>query len=161
MNGFVLIDRLLELNPGTSAVATKTFGAEDGLFRDHFPGYAIVPGSLLIESMAQTAGWLVAATTGFSQPMHLVMVKDAKFRQPVLPDTMITLSAAIVSARGDVFEVAGAVHVSDEAMATARLVLSAFDFADDRRAVAFRAWARDTFRAIGGESLMTTDPCGS
>jgi 3-hydroxyacyl-[acyl-carrier-protein] dehydratase len=153
MNGFVLIDRLVELEPGARVVAAKTFASADSLFRDHFPGNPLVPGSLLIEAMAQTAGWLVVVTTAFNKATQLVMVKDAKFRRAVRPDLPIELSATITASRGAVYELAADAHAAGELAASARLVLQTFDLPADDSAGVFSSWARETFRAIGGESL--------
>ena len=151
MNGFVLIDRLVELEPGSRVAASKTFAAADGLFRDHFPDNPIVPASLLIEAMAQTAGWLVVASTGFERATQLVMIQDAKFRRPVGPDMAIDLSAAIASARDGVYELTAEAHAGGALAARARLVLQTF--AVEPKNAAFLSWARDTYRALGGESL--------
>jgi 3-hydroxyacyl-[acyl-carrier-protein] dehydratase len=153
MNGFVLIDRLVELEPGARAVASKTFAAADTLFQDHFPGNPVVPGSLLIEAMAQTAGWLVVATTAFGKAAQLVIVRDAKFRRPVRPESPIALTAAIGSQRGTTFEVSARAVADGELAASAHLVLQTFDIPAGGEADRFVAWARATFRAIGGEAL--------
>ena len=83
---FVLIDRILELEPGRRAVATVRFDAAHDVFADHFPGMPIVPGVLVTEAMGQTGGWLLAATHGFESWPLLVMISNAKFRRLVRPD---------------------------------------------------------------------------
>lgn len=154
MTGFVLIDRLVELEPGARASAIKTFARDDGIFRDHFPGHPLVPGTLLVEAMAQTAGWLVAATTAFTTSTQLVMVKDAKFRRAVRPGVEIAISAAIASTRGDAYELTADARAAGETAATARLVLQTFELPAGDESDVFVAWARETFRAIGGEAIL-------
>ena len=154
MTGFLLIDRLVVLRPGERAVATKTFAADDPIFRDHFPGYPVVPGTLLVEAMAQTAGWLIAATTGFTRSTQLVLVKDAKFRRVVRPGTAIELSAAIAATRGAIYDTRTEARAEGDLAASARLVLQTFDWPASDASREFEAWARDTFRAIGGEALL-------
>ena len=155
---FILIDRLLALEPGVRATASKTFPPDDEVFRDHFPGNPIVPGVLLLEAMAQTAGWLTLATTRFATSPQLVMVKDAKFRKPVRPGVEIRLTARVVSSHRSAFELKVEAHGDDELVASAHVVLNTFDLpVQGESAERFLAWARDTFRAIGGEALIVGD----
>jgi 3-hydroxyacyl-[acyl-carrier-protein] dehydratase len=94
---FQLIDRIVELD-----IAARTIGAEarvpqtSTIFEGHFPGFPILPGVLMIESMAQTAGWLVIAATRFERMPFLVAVKEAKLRRFVEPGQLLSLSAALV-----------------------------------------------------------------
>ena len=152
---FILIDRLLALEPGVRATASKTFAPDDEVFRDHFPGNPIVPGVLLLEAMAQTAGWLTLATTRFATSPQLVMVKDAKFRKPVRPGVEIRLTARVASSHRKAFELKVEAQCEDELVASAHVVLHTFDLpVHGESAEPFLAWARDTFRAIGGETLI-------
>ena len=82
---FVLVDRLVELEPGKRAVARKTFHPDDEVFADHFPGFPVVPGVLITEAMGQTAGWLLIATLGFARFPLLTLIDSAKFRRLVVP----------------------------------------------------------------------------
>jgi 3-hydroxyacyl-[acyl-carrier-protein] dehydratase len=149
---FVLIDRFLELEPGVRAVALKTFDPGEEVFRDHFPGLAIVPGVLLTEAMGQAGGWLLAATLGFSRWPLLAMIDRAKFRRLVRPGEEIRLEAVVRSSRDTDYEIAGEASVGGERVAQARLLFHAFDFPlpDDERAQ-FGAWARETFRRLAAD----------
>jgi 3-hydroxyacyl-[acyl-carrier-protein] dehydratase len=162
MIGFRLIDRLVALEPGARAAALKTFSAHDEIFGDHFPGYPIVPGTLLIEGMAQTAGWLVVATESFARAAQLVIVKDAKFRRVVRPEIEIAFSTSIVSTRGEIYELEADAHAGGQLAASARLVLQAVAVDRGEGTAAFTTWARETFRAIGGEAFgLARSTCGS
>jgi 3-hydroxyacyl-[acyl-carrier-protein] dehydratase len=94
---FQLIDRILDLN-----VAEKTITAEarvpqtSTIFEGHFPGHPIMPGVLLIESMAQTSGWLLLALMKFERMPFLAAVKEAKMRGFVSPGELLTIDANIV-----------------------------------------------------------------
>jgi 3-hydroxyacyl-[acyl-carrier-protein] dehydratase len=152
---FVLIDRLLELKPGTRARACRTFPAVDPLFDDHFPGFAIVPAVLITEAMAQTAGWLLGCTQDFSRRPVLTMIHKAKFRKLVFPGEELELMAEIVSHRHDGFEIAGEARVNSTRVAEATLQFHTFALtlatpARDQ----FETWARNTFRRLGGERLL-------
>jgi 3-hydroxyacyl-[acyl-carrier-protein] dehydratase len=152
---FVLIDRLLALEPGKEAVAVMSFSEQDGFFTDHFPGFSVVPGVLLTEALGQTGGWLLVASLSLGRWPLLTMIERAKFRRLVLPGDEIVLRATIRSAHRDDFEVDGEARVRGERVAGARLLFHVFDFAlpapDARQ---FAAWARETFRRLGGEGLL-------
>jgi 3-hydroxyacyl-[acyl-carrier-protein] dehydratase len=152
---YILIDRLLALEPGVCGEAVKRFAPEDELFEDHFPGNPLVPGALLLEAMAQTAGWLTVATTGFKKATQLVMVRNAKFRRPVRPGAEITLRARIVSSNQHAFALDVEAAVDEGIAAHASLILHTTDLPlDSVDGDVFRNWARNTFHAIGGDSLI-------
>jgi 3-hydroxyacyl-[acyl-carrier-protein] dehydratase len=152
---FVLIDRLLELEPGKRALATRTFAPEEDIFLDHFPGFPVVPGVLLTEAMGQTGGWLLSATLGFTRWPLLSLVERASFRRFVRPGEELTLEATVKGRRQDDFEVRAEARVGESRAADARLLFHAFTpdvSAED--AARFQAWGRETFRRLGGEALL-------
>lgn len=152
---FVLIDQLIELEPGTRAVARVTFPPHHEIFEDHFPGLPIVPGVLVVEAMGQAGGWLIAATLGFSRWPLLTMIDGAKFRRLVNPGDELRLEVALRSARERDFEVSAQAKVGSERVAGARLYFHAFEFSPSRPQEGnFEAWVHSTFRAIGGEDLL-------
>ena len=78
---FQLIDRIVDLSLGDRKISTEaTVPTTSTIFEGHFPGYPLMPGVLLIEAMAQTAGWLVVAANKFERMAFLAAVKEAKFR---------------------------------------------------------------------------------
>ena len=152
---FVLIDRLLALEPGKRASARADFSHAGDVLEDHFPGRPIIPGVLLTEAMAQTAGWLLASTLGFGRWPLLVMIDRAKFRRVVEPGEDLRLGAEIRSMHADDFAVDTEVRIGEELVADARLMFHAFDFAlagpDHER---FEQWAHRIFLDIGGPQLL-------
>lgn len=92
---FLLVDRILELEPGHMAVAEKSLPATEELFLDHFPGFPVVPGVLLIEMMGQTAAKALNAQRLSRGQAMLGEVRSARFRHWVKPDEVIRLSATI------------------------------------------------------------------
>jgi 3-hydroxyacyl-[acyl-carrier-protein] dehydratase len=94
---FKLIDRILELNLAEKTITVEAqVPKENTIFEGHFPGYPIMPGVLLIESMAQTSGWLLLGLLKFERMPFLAAVKEAKMRGFVSPGDLLTVEASIV-----------------------------------------------------------------
>jgi 3-hydroxyacyl-[acyl-carrier-protein] dehydratase len=94
---FQLIDRILDLNMDAKTISVEAqVPKESTIFEGHFPGYPIMPGVLLIESMAQTSGWLLLALMNFERMPFLAAVKEAKMRGFVSPGEMLTVEAGLV-----------------------------------------------------------------
>ena len=94
---FQLIDRILDLNMDEKTIAVEAqVPTESTVFEGHFPGYPIMPGVLLIETMAQTSGWLVLAMLNFERMPFLAAVKEAKMRGFVSPGEVLTIEASLV-----------------------------------------------------------------
>ncbi|MGC2083099.1 MAG: 3-hydroxyacyl-ACP dehydratase FabZ family protein [Bradyrhizobium sp.] len=94
---FKLIDRILDLKLDEKTIAVEaTVPTHNTIFEGHFPGYPIMPGVLLIESMAQTSGWLLLALMKFERMPFLAAVKEAKMRGFVSPGEVLTIEANIL-----------------------------------------------------------------
>ncbi len=94
---FRLIDRILDLNTVEKTITVEAqVPTENTIFEGHFPGYPIMPGVLLIESMAQTSGWLLVALLNFERMPFLAAVKEAKMRGFVTPGELLTVEASLV-----------------------------------------------------------------
>ena len=94
---FQMIDRIAALDVGERTVRSVcSVPKESTIFEGHFPGYALMPGVLQIECMAQTCGWLVIAINRFAAMPFLIGVKDAKFRSPVLPGDQLEFEGKII-----------------------------------------------------------------
>jgi 3-hydroxyacyl-[acyl-carrier-protein] dehydratase len=89
---FLLIDRVLKVVPNESAIGLKNVTINENFFQGHFPGAPIMPGVLIIESMAQTSAALVVHSAGRElegKLVYFMAIDDAKFRKPVIPgDTL-------------------------------------------------------------------------
>ncbi|HRD65450.1 MAG TPA: 3-hydroxyacyl-ACP dehydratase FabZ family protein [Candidatus Competibacter sp.] len=98
---FLLVDRILRLEPGRMAEAEKSLPISEELFRDHFPGFPVVPGVLLIEMMGQTAAKALNVQKLPRGNAMLGEVRNARFRQWVKPGEVIRLSAEIAKNQED------------------------------------------------------------
>jgi 3-hydroxyacyl-[acyl-carrier-protein] dehydratase len=94
---FQLIDRILDLDLAEKTISVEAqVPQQSTVFEGHFPGYPIMPGVLLIESMAQTSGWLLLALLNFERMPFLAAVKEAKMRGFVSPGELLTVEASLV-----------------------------------------------------------------
>src|SRR3954463_4205542 len=94
---FQLIDRIIDLNLGEKTITVEAqVPQHNTIFEGHFPGYPIMPGVLLIESMAQTSGWVLLALRKFERMPFLAAVKEAKMRGFVSPGELLTIEAGIL-----------------------------------------------------------------
>jgi 3-hydroxyacyl-[acyl-carrier-protein] dehydratase len=98
---FLLVNKIVTLEPGRSVEAEMSLPPEEELFKDHFPGFPVVPGVLLTEMMAQAAGKCLNAQKLPRGNAMLVEIRSAKFRQWVKPGETIRLLASIESNTAD------------------------------------------------------------
>jgi len=93
---FQLLDRIVELDIVNRTIRTEaTVPLESSIFQGHFPGYPLMPGVLLLETMAQTSGWLIIAVTKFERMPFLAAFKEAKLRAFIPPGTTLSASAKL------------------------------------------------------------------
>jgi len=94
---FQLIDRILDISIEERTIRTEaTVPTESTIFEGHFPGFPLMPGALLIETMAQTSGWLVIALLRFERMPFLMGATDVKFRRFVKPGEKLAADASLV-----------------------------------------------------------------
>jgi len=128
---YLMIDRILE-RTDDRAVAVKNVSYNEWMFEGHFPGRPVLPGTLLIEGMAQTAGLLISRLTGSDQALgYLVGADDARFRRQVVPGDQIVYEAKLLRARRSLFRFEVEARVDDESVAEAQISLMA-DTLEDR-----------------------------
>ncbi|MFC4270390.1 3-hydroxyacyl-ACP dehydratase FabZ [Sneathiella chungangensis] len=118
----LLVDRLVDIVPGVSATGIKNVTMNEPQFQGHFPGRPIMPGVMIVESMAQTAGVLVIKTLGAeSQGKHVLFmsIDNARFRKPVTPGDTMHVHVEVKQNRGAVWRFGGVVKVDGKKVAEA------------------------------------------
>ena len=119
---FLMVDKVIDIVPGERAVGVKNVTINEPFFQGHFPQRPIMPGVLIIESMAQTAAVLVVETLGPSAEGKLVYfmsVDNARFRKPVVPGDQLFVHVVKERARGNVWRFHAEAKVGDTLMAEA------------------------------------------
>ena len=118
----LMVDRLEQIKRGQSAVGIKNVTINEPFFQGHFPGHPIMPGVLIVEAMAQTAGALVrfSSDSGNSaEVVYFMTIDKARFRRPVVPGDTLRLSVNAIRTRGRIWRFAGEAYVGDELVAEA------------------------------------------
>jgi 3-hydroxyacyl-[acyl-carrier-protein] dehydratase len=119
---FLFVEKLSDIRPGESAVGHKAVSYNEPYFQGHFPEYAVMPGVLIIEAMAQTAGALVVHTLKISSEnrvVYFMTIDKARFRRPVRPGDMLKIPVKALRQRGPVWKFSGEAFVDGELCAEA------------------------------------------
>lgn len=119
---FLLVDRLVDIVPEQSCTGIKNVTVNEPHFAGHFPGRPVMPGVLIIEALAQTAGILVVHSTADSKTPHMVYflsVDSCRFRKPVEPGDRLKLHVERLQRRGNVWRFKGEARVEGQLVAEA------------------------------------------
>ena len=122
---FLLVDRIIELEPGKRIVGIKNVTYNEPFFPGHFPGRPIMPGVLIVEAMAQTAGILVFSSLPqeqFKTPVYFLGIDNVRFRKPVTPGDQLRLELEITKHRQSIWGFKGKALVDGNLVAEAELL---------------------------------------
>ncbi len=130
---FLMVDRIVEIGDD-HIVGLKNVTANEPHFAGHFPGYPVMPGVLIIESMAQVAGILVGRMAPHTRGkiMFLAGVENAKFRKPVTPGDQLRIEMKMVRLKYAVAKIQGVARVDGQAVAEAMLLCTLTDRAHEQ-----------------------------
>jgi 3-hydroxyacyl-[acyl-carrier-protein] dehydratase len=121
---FLMVDRIIEMNGDESCIGIKNVTANEPHFQGHFPGQPIMPGVLMIEGMAQTAGAMcVAARQNGSKPsiVYFMTIDNARFRKPVLPGDTVEYHMKKLKSRANMWWFRGEAKVKGQIVAEAEV----------------------------------------
>lgn len=122
---FLLVDRILEMEPGKKAVGIKNVSGNEPFFQGHFPGYPVMPGVLIIEAMAQVGAVAALAAPGLEGKLALFAgIDGARFRKQVFPGDQLQIEVEVLKMRGTIGKSKGAARVNGEVVAEAELLFA-------------------------------------
>jgi len=133
---FLLVDRVERILKGESAVGVKNVSINEPHFQGHFPAEPVMPGVLIVEAMAQTAGVLVVETLGALDQdllVYFMTIDNCRFRAKVVPGDVLELHVRVARSRGKVYRFAGEGRVNGRTVAEAEFSAMIIDQNDPRR----------------------------
>jgi 3-hydroxyacyl-[acyl-carrier-protein] dehydratase len=133
---FLLIDRVEQIRKNESAVGFKNVTINEPYFQGHFPQEPVMPGVLIVEAMAQTAGVVVVETLGMIDQellVYFMTIDNCRFRNKVAPGDVLELHVSITRSRGKVFRFFGRAMVGRKLVAEAEFSAMIIDKDDKRR----------------------------
>jgi 3-hydroxyacyl-[acyl-carrier-protein] dehydratase len=121
---FLLVDRVLELERLKRIVAIKNLTINEPFFQGHFPGQPVMPGVLILESMAQTGGLLLLQEIPDrdSKLMYLASMNNVKFRRPIVPGDQMRVEVDIIAWKGDLCKIEAKAFVDGKLCTEANLM---------------------------------------
>ncbi len=125
---FLLVDRIIDLEPGRSIEGYKNVSISEPVFQGHFPDHPIYPGVMIIEGMAQAGGVLAFKSMDDASQeeienkvVYFMSIDKAKFRSPVTPGDRLVYRLEVLKHRGDIWFLDGKAYVDDKLVAEAQL----------------------------------------
>ena len=151
---FLLIDRIIELEPNKSITALKNLSLAEEYLADHFPGFPVMPGVLMLETLIQAGGWLIRHSEDFAH--STIMLKESraiKYNSFVTPGNSLIVQMTVRKQTGNVWEFNGSGTVNGNSAVSAKLTLETFNLSErnpslaDSDALRIQSY-RDIFQQI-------------
>ena len=125
---FVLLDKITEITPGQSIKAIKNLSLSEEYLHDHFPGFPVMPGVLMLEAMIQLSAWLIRVTDDFAHPIiTLKEARNVKYGHFVQPGEKLELEGKILKREGNLTKLAIQGSLNDNVIISARLTMESSD----------------------------------
>ncbi|MFW6264899.1 MAG: 3-hydroxyacyl-ACP dehydratase FabZ [Bacillota bacterium] len=126
---FLLVDRIEEIKEGESIIGIKNVTMNEEFFQGHYPGHPIMPGVLIVESMAQVGGYLMMIDLDDPDEKlpFFAGIDKARFRKPVVPGDQLRIKAEIIKNRGRIAKISAKAYVDGEVAAEAELMFAVQD----------------------------------
>ncbi len=130
---FTLVDRIVELSPGERITAEKNLSLAEEYLADHFPGFPVIPGVLMLEAMTQASAWLIRATEDFAHSTVLLKeARNVRFANFLQPGQKLTVTAEIQDQDERCTRLKAMGTVDGNATVSARLVMERYNLAQER-----------------------------
>lgn len=122
---FCLVDRIVELVPGNSIKTIKNVSLAEEYLQDHFPGFSVLPGVMMVEALVQSCAWLVRVTENFEHSVILLkQAKAVKFNSFLKPGQTLEVTATLKKQDGADMEFQASGTVNGESAVSAKLILT-------------------------------------
>jgi beta-hydroxyacyl-ACP dehydratase FabZ len=129
---FLLVDRVLEIDPGATIVALKNVTCNEPFFQGHFPQHKIMPGVLIIEAMAQAGGVLLFHSIEEPEEklVFLSKINNAKFRKPVVPGDQLEIHVTLLKFKKGFCQIEAKAYVDGQVVAESEIMASVIKLED-------------------------------
>jgi len=158
---FTLLDKIVRIEPGASITASKHLAAAEEYLGDHFPGYPVMPGVMMLEALVQAGAWLLRATNNFSDSMVILKeARNAKYTKFLKPGETLNVDVKILEDERPQYRLQGTGSVNGQAILSARFTLRCFNLAElDQRLATNDTMILDDlkrkFKLLGGEAVIS------